>query len=558
MTDATDTNLHTLGRRRWSLSTRPAAFLLAILVSVACGDTSQVGTPDASASADSDASVGLDAVFVDAAELDAATGVADATPADDAAPASTGPLVWARRGAGRSWDEANQVVAFSDGSSVLAGSFYGTATFGAGETQQTIFSSSGFSDVFIARYNADGTLAWARAAQGADYSDDVVLAAFSDESVVVAGSFRGTLTFGTGEATETTLEAVGERDGFLARYDPNGALAWAHRLGGAGVELVNGITTDVAGGFTLVGTYTNGSPVFGANEPKETTLAYVWFTMDLFVAHYQANGALDWATSAGGAKSENGQGGDDVAKSITALTDGSCLVVGHFQESLTFSRGDAKEVTLTSQNAFDGFVAKYDPTGTIDWAKRIGGSESAHMNSVSALPAGDFVLTGSFSGTVVVGPGEPRGIVLNSLSSSDVLVARYTEAGVPVWAKRAGGPDRDVGTSLATFPDGSSVVVGYFWETITFKSGGPQLSSAGSLDGFLARYDPDGELVWAKRIGGSRLDEVTSVAALGSGSVLIAGRFASSAIALGSGAAMVTLKNSSDGFDDFFIAEIAY
>ncbi len=556
MTDTADNNLHRPGARPWTTSTRHTAFLLTVLVGVACGDTSQVGALDASMSADSDASAGLDAALVDATELDAASGAADATPSD-AAPAATGPLVWARRGGGRSWDQADQVVAFSDGSSVLAGSFYETATFGAGEAQQITVTSSGFSDVFVARYNADGTLAWARAAQGADYSDDVVLAALSDESVVVAGRFRGLLTFAVGEATETTLVSVGKWDGFLARYNANGTLAWAHRLGGAGTDLVNGITPDVGDGFTLVGTYTDGSPVFGDGEPKETTLPYVWFMNDLFVAHYQANGQLDWATSAGGANSDTGQGGDDVAESVTALADGSYLVVGRFHESLTFSRGDAKEVTLTSQNAYDGFVAKYDSTGTIDWAKRIGSSGSARMNSVSVLPAGDFILTGSFSATVVVGPGEPGSIALNSAGSSDVLVARYTATGLPVWARRAGGSNLDVGEALTTFPDGSSVVVGHFSEWIAFELGS-ELQSKGFDDGFLARYAADGELVWAKRIGGSDSEELSSVAALDSGAVLVAGRFASSAITLGSQADAITLTNANETFEDFFIAKFGY
>jgi hypothetical protein len=74
----------------------------------------------------------------------------------------------------------------------------------------------------VARYNADGTLARAKRAGGADYDEGIGIAAMADGSFVVTGRFLGTATFGPGEAGETVLTSAGSADIFVARYNADG------------------------------------------------------------------------------------------------------------------------------------------------------------------------------------------------------------------------------------------------------------------------------------------------------------------------------------------------
>ena len=57
----------------------------------------------------------------------------------------------------------------SDGSSLVTGMFGGTATFGPGEPEETTLTPAGGANIFVARYNPDGTLAWAKRAGGERY-----------------------------------------------------------------------------------------------------------------------------------------------------------------------------------------------------------------------------------------------------------------------------------------------------------------------------------------------------------------------------------------------------
>ena len=75
-----------------------------------------------------------------------------------------------------------------------------------------------------------------------------------------------------------------------------------------------------------------------------------------------------------------------------------------------------------------------------------------------------------------------------------------------VWAKRAGGPATSPAIGIAVDGSGNSYVTGLFGGSATFGPGETNettLTSAGSFEIFVAKYDASGELVWAKRAGGT-------------------------------------------------------
>jgi hypothetical protein len=135
-----------------------------------------------------------------------------------------GALSWVRKAGGAGSHVGESASALPDGSCLFAGMFYGSATFGAGEPTQTTFTSASPAgvDVFVARYTADGGLAWARRAGGIGTDIAAGVGAFPDESLVVVGSFEDAATFGPGDPLETTLTAAGATDAFIARFNADG------------------------------------------------------------------------------------------------------------------------------------------------------------------------------------------------------------------------------------------------------------------------------------------------------------------------------------------------
>lgn len=63
-----------------------------------------------------------------------------------------GQLAWAKRAGGSYHDEGRSISSLSDGSTLATGSFQGTATFGLGELNETVLSSDGEADIFVAKF----------------------------------------------------------------------------------------------------------------------------------------------------------------------------------------------------------------------------------------------------------------------------------------------------------------------------------------------------------------------------------------------------------------------
>jgi hypothetical protein len=235
--------------------------------------------------------------------------------------------------------------------------------------------------------------------------------------------------------------------------------------------------------------------------------------------------------------SRAGGTGPDSGNSVDALTDGSAIVAGSFSGTATFG-----STTFISTGGDDVFVARITPHGTWAWATRAGGMSGDSARSVSALPDGGAIVTGSFMDTAIFG-----GTTLTSTGFDDVFVARVNPSGTWAWATGAGNAGIDLAHSVSALADGGAVITGYFSGTITF--GSATLVSTGSSDVFVARINPNGTWGWATHAGGTGSDFGYSVSALPDGSAIVTGYFNGTA---GFGGANLT----STGSDDVFVARI--
>jgi uncharacterized delta-60 repeat protein len=412
-----------------------------------------------------------------------------------------GTLAWAKRAGGAVYSpdfivNCSGITALSDNSTVVTGKFYNSATFGPGEPNETVLIASDYSDIFIARYNQDGTLAWAKSAGGAYGDEGHGITTLSDNSAVVTGMFEDSATFGPGEPNQTVLTSAGGQVIFVACFNPaDGTLAWAKSAGGASdwADCGYGITTLSDNSTVITGRFL-GSATFGLGESSQTILSSGGDTCDIFIARYNPDGTLSWAKRAGGAS-----GYWDCSYGVTALSDNSTVMTGRFDDSATFGPGESNETILTSVGCDDIFIARYYSDGTLAWAKRAGGEINDDMGSaITSLSDNSTVVTGWFLSSATFGPGEPNQTILTAESWSDIFIARYNPDGTLAWAKRAGGAEDffvlfEVSHGITTLSDDSTVVTGQYWGSATFGPGEPNetvLTSAGGYDIFIARFAP--------------------------------------------------------------------
>jgi hypothetical protein len=453
-------------------------------------------------------------------------------------------LEWASGAGGTGEDRGISVVSDSVGNSYVAGSFQGTATFGAGETNETMLVSAGDTDIFVAKFDGTGELLWAKKAGGLNGDDGKGISVDGAGNSFVTGRFRGSATFGGGEPNETTLVSTGEWETFVAKFDSNGALQWATQASANFSNEGNAIALDGSGALLVTGFFAL-SATFGPGEPNETELTGEGL-QDIFVARFAGDGSLVWAKSAGGT-------GEDQGLGIAVDDSGDGFVTGFFTIDATFGEGETNETILNGAGSNDIFIARYQGSdGSLVWAEAAIGSELNRGQAIALDGDGNSLVTGSFRGNAVFGDIAMGGTILTSTNNStDMFLAKYDIDGNFVWATWAGSTSTDFGTGVAVDGDGNVFVTGGFLGTMTFRGPGPMpnVMSAGIFDVFLARYESDRTVVWARRAGGA-MNDFSAGLFFDSGSLFLTGRFSDSAI-FGPGETNETTLVSAGIFDMF-------
>lgn len=471
-----------------------------------------------------------------------------------------GKLQWAKRAGGTLRDEGQSVAAIEDGTLLVSGLFTGSATFGPGEPGQVVLVSSGGWDAYAAKYNANGTLAWAKRAGGLQDDLGMDIGVLPDGSPVWGGFYSTTATFGPGEPGQRIMVSQGGWDAFIAGLTPTGELKWLESFGGASDErpYFNSAISANDGSLIVAGSF-KGSATFGIGEQNETVLSATG-SDDAFIARINlvnTRFVQVQPKGIGSVSSAGGTGSTTEARGATTLPDGSYVTAGHFTNTANFGA-----MLLSSDGAEDIWIARYNPDDSVNWVRRAGGTGSDVAYAISAGPDGSLFVSGYFSGSATFGSGEATSVPLGragatTLVSSgdwDIFIAKINPDGYLGWAKRAGGTLKDIVYGIAINNQGSIFITGDFQETATFGSGEPSqislVSAGGIWDLFVAKYNSDGTLSWAKRAGGLGADEGAAIVPLMDGGAAITGTFVSSVV-FGPAEANQTTLTSSGGYDQF-------
>jgi hypothetical protein len=327
-------------------------------------------------------------------------------------------------------------------------------------------SNTGSNDVFVAKYAANcGALQWIRSFGSSGNDFGYGLAVDAGGNLIVTGYFSGSADFGAG----LTLSNGPFADVFIAKYAAsNGAYLWAHTLYGPSIDAGRAAAVDRDGNIILAGS-------FQLSVADGTTFAPLFTgvgSADIYMIKFAPNGAYLWWRSFG-------SDGEDVAYGVAVDSGGNIALAGTFQNTLSLGG-----TPLVTAGLSDGFVAKFSPMGNHLWSRGLGGTGAEYDYAVAMDGAGNVVMTGAFQNSVTFNGGS-----LTSAGRSDILVAKYSATGVPLWSRSYGDANDDMGYGVAVDGSGNVFVTGYFQGSTDF--GGGSVTSAGSsIDGFLLKLAP--------------------------------------------------------------------
>ena len=203
---------------------------------------------------------------------------------------------------------------------------------------------------------------------------------------------------------------------------------------------------------------------------------------------------------------------------LRAAGIGLFLAVG-----ILLATGTSAVASTSPSNELTTFGGPSDDTASSTW------TNSAY--SVTVDSAGNVYTAGSLIDLVYFGSGD-NVAELDGVGTRDAYISKTDASGNLVWVKRFGG-EWTRAFSITVDPLGNIYTGGYFEGRTDFDPGVNQVMRGSRIkydrDGFVSKFDRDGNLIWARTFGGRVDDYVASVVATPSGHVYITGMFGESA-----------------------------
>lgn len=368
---------------------------------------------------------------------------------------STGTFGWARRFGAASTDYGRGVAVDGSGNVYVTGYIWGDVDFGAGT-----LTSHGSYDAFLLKLSAStGTLQWAKLFGSTDFDYGLDVAVDANGNVGLSGVCFGIADFGGGSLVHT-----GSADVVVAVYSATGSHIWSRAVGSTNSDYGNAITF-AASGHVFVGGHFSGTVNFGGQSLVSAGAT------DAFLARYSQAGALQWVRQGAGINAET--------FNAVAVDGSGNIYAGGTTEGATY---DGTVVTSNGQS--DGVLAKYSTTGSLQWARAIGGVGIDSVFGLAVNAAGDIAAVGRFEQSVLAAGT----VALQSNGGSDILLVRLTTLGSSVWARGLGGVSTELGRGVAFAQGNRIAATGYFQSTTDFGAG--PTTSAGGTDIWFGVWGP--------------------------------------------------------------------
>lgn len=399
----------------------------------------------------------------------------------------------------------------------------------------------------------------------------------------VVGTVNGSAMFTSASDTLTGLPvsqssiAVTTATGselFLTKYSQSGEVLWmasasaSSGIDGYSVVVGPGGEIVVTGRFLGTAVFpsardaTTGSPVSSATvsvsslRPDSASWPGSGFR-EMVVARYSPQGVVEWAATSGNGTLYN------EANSAAVDAQGNVFVTGHmwsdpptqdgrFRSAISATTGlpvDSKTLKLVIDTWLDVFLAKYSPTGSLEWVVIAGGGAEDRAFGVDVGTDGHPVIAGSYAFGMTLrsarrpsdgNPVPDAGTLVSNTSLTlgntdwyECFVAKYHSDGTLLWGNRLGASGTDWCEGVDIGPNDRVRVVGQFSNPFTATSatvaatgaltsnGQVAVTSRGGTDLMVSSFSSAGALEWMATGGSSTNDHAWSAESAPNGDLVV-------------------------------------
>jgi hypothetical protein len=341
----------------------------------------------------------------------------------------------------------------------------------------------------------------------------------------------------------------GGQDAFIVKLNPAGnGLIYSTYLGGGLNEFCYNIVVDSNGNAYVAGQ--TASADFPVSQAAQAIFG--GGDDDAFLAAFDSNGRVKFATYIGGSDDEEPHG--------IAMDGSGNIYVGGFTGSDTdFPLLNALQDTYGGGGT-DAFINKYNAAGNLIYATYLGGDAGEVVRGLAVDGEGNLYVTG-FTGSDDFPTAAPLQSDFGG-GNTDAYIAKLSPEGdTLIFSTYLGGSGDEDNTFNVLGDNGAGIAVdnnGNIYVTGSTSSpdfptlNAIQDNQAGQYDAFVVKLDADFNMIYSTYMGGSGLDGSFGVAVDSSGNAYIAGATGSPDLPLAS----ATQSNFGGGNTDAFVARI--
>ena len=337
---------------------------------------------------------------------------------------------------------------------------------------------------------------------------------------------------GTTTSPSTTLIATigsyqtffaGNYDVFLAKFNSAGIRQWATYYGGAGGEGfgIGGKTIAIDKQnniFMLAGTTSTTSiATLGSHQSS-----FYGGLQDAFLVKFNSLGIRQWGTYCGGNKNE-------VPEACTVDTTGNVFIVGYTNSDTAtsmISAGAHQTMYGGGTIAGDAFIVKFNTAGIRQWGTYYGGISDDYGWGTTTDLNGNVYLCGisGSSPSIITTPGAYQTYIGPFMLS---YLVKFNSFGTRIWGTYYGGVRGGGATNCATDLSNNVYLSGDTFDslgdTIATLGACQQTFGGGLSDGFLTKFNSNGQRLWGTFYGGNSEDRAFSCAVDNNKNVYICG-----------------------------------
>jgi hypothetical protein len=399
---------------------------------------------------------------------------------------STGLMKWATYFGDTGNDYAFSLAIDFAGNLIVTGattSDHNIATPGAHQAHYGDDATFGLGDAFVAKFSQTGKRLWATYLGGSEGECGNAVVIDADDNIYIGGYTMSENGMATPGSYKSSLPALPTgpppADAFIAKFNAAGQLDWSTYYGGPDNDFIAAMHMTAAG--TIM--------VLGETSSLNLSTAYAWQpaygggSADAFITRFSTNGTPDWCTYFGGADYEH-------PTSIVVDQLDNVYIAGSVYGDGQIVTPNACQ-TLFGGGSADGFLAKFNSQGLLDWSTYIGGGGFDQVNGIAADSFQNIVvagLTGSPAG-ILQAPGSGKHVfeVNANGAQPEGFLARYNTLGQRLWGTYYEG----VGKSVGCYGNGNIYFTGYTTARQLATPNAYQMDNKGSGDVFLSLIKED-------------------------------------------------------------------